>query len=60
MGHRTDQEQHQPSPEQQQTDPAQQPQPNPIFRQPATVEACQADYAAGADIRARLGWKDGQ
>ncbi|MEU9643617.1 hypothetical protein [Streptomyces sp. NPDC048188] len=31
--------------------PAQQPRPNPIFRQPATVEACQADYAAGAAIR---------
>lgn len=44
MGHRTDQEQQQPS-------PAQQPKPNSILRQPATVEACQADYAAGADIR---------
>jgi hypothetical protein len=44
---RTDQEQPQPS-------PAQQPRPNSILRQPATVEACQADYAAGADIRANL------
>lgn len=34
-----------------QNSPAQQPRPNSILRQPATVEACQADYAAGADIR---------
>lgn len=31
-----------------------QPSPNPIFEQPATVTACQADYAEAADIRARL------
>jgi hypothetical protein len=36
------------------------PQPSPILHQPATVEACQQDYAAAADIRARLGWKEGQ
>lgn len=34
-----------------QNSPAQQPKPNPLFHQPATVEACQADYAAGAHIR---------
>lgn len=34
------------------------PRENPIYRQPATVDACRADYEAGADIRARLGWKD--
>jgi len=43
---RTDQAQPQPTPAQ--------PRPNPIFRQPATVEACQADYAAGADIRQEM------
>lgn len=47
---RTDQEPQQPT-------PPQQPKPNPLFRQPATVEACQADYTAGSDIRRRLGWK---
>lgn len=30
------------------------PRPNPLFEQPATVAACQADYAEAADIRARL------
>ncbi|MGW0012543.1 hypothetical protein ACWDVX_22710 [Streptomyces tendae] len=44
MAHGTD-------PEPQQPSPAQQPRPNPIISQPATVETCQADYAAGADIR---------
>jgi hypothetical protein len=34
------------------------PQLNSVSSEPATVEACQADYAAGADIRARLGWID--
>lgn len=48
---RTEQEQPQPTPAQ--------PQPTPIYRQPATVEACQQDYADGADIRQRLGWKTG-
>ncbi|MFC8945931.1 hypothetical protein [Streptomyces rochei] len=51
---RTDQQPPQPSPE-----PEPKLQLPPLFRQPATVEACQADYAAGADIRARLGWTDG-
>ncbi|MEV7793400.1 hypothetical protein AB0O68_15615 [Streptomyces sp. NPDC087512] len=36
------------------------PQPNQVMAEPATVQACQADYAAGADIRERLGWKDGE
>lgn len=36
--------------EQQQPTPAQ-PQPNTIVFAPATVEACQADYAAAADVR---------
>ncbi|NEY33069.1 hypothetical protein GTU99_12860 [Streptomyces sp. PRKS01-65] len=35
-------------------------QPNQIAAEPATVEACQQDYAQAADIRRRLGWKDGQ
>lgn len=48
---RTEQEQPEPTPAQ--------PQPNPIYREPATVEACQQDYADGADIRQRLGWKSG-
>jgi len=33
-------------------------QPNQILATPDTVESCQAEYAAGGDIRARLGWKD--
>jgi hypothetical protein len=45
---RTDQPKQQPSPEQ--------PQPNSILRQPATVDACQQDYANAADVRQRLGW----
>ncbi|GHI91297.1 hypothetical protein [Streptomyces olivaceus] len=44
---RTDQEPEQPT-------PVQQPQPNSIIREPATVEACQADYAAGAEIRREM------
>lgn len=27
------------------------PQPNPILTEPATVQACQQDYDAGADVR---------
>lgn len=46
MAHRTDQPAPQPTPEP--------PRPNPIFRQPATVQACQQDYEAGADVRRRL------
>ncbi|MFC7983828.1 hypothetical protein [Streptomyces sp. NPDC057336] len=43
----------------QQHSPALTPQPNPILAEPATPAACQADYAQAADVRARLGWKDG-
>ncbi|UDM00058.1 hypothetical protein [Streptomyces longhuiensis] len=32
---------------------------NQITDEPATVEACQQDYADAADVRARLGWTDG-
>ncbi len=46
MAHRTDQPTPQPSPEP--------PRENPIYRQPATVAACRADYEAGADVRRRL------
>lgn len=35
------------------------PQPNQILATPDSVEQCQAEYAAGADVRGRLGWKDG-
>jgi hypothetical protein len=45
-------------PEQQPTPTQYEPQLNSVTSEPATVEACQADYAAGADIRARLGWID--
>jgi hypothetical protein len=37
-----------------------QPQPNRILAEPATVDQCKADYQAAADVRGRLGWKDGQ
>lgn len=30
------------------------PQPSPIFNGPATVDACQREYAAAEDIRERL------
>lgn len=30
------------------------PQPNRILAQPATVQACTADYAAAADVRQTL------
>ncbi|MEU9333156.1 hypothetical protein AB0D49_08320 [Streptomyces sp. NPDC048290] len=46
---RTDQPSPQPS-------PPPEPRTNEILREPATVDACQADYRNGADIRARLGW----
>ncbi|WP_318202944.1 hypothetical protein [Streptomyces sp. SCL15-4] len=42
-------------PEQQPTPP--QPQPSRIIAEPATVQACQQDYAQAADVRERLGWK---
>ncbi|MEU2111841.1 hypothetical protein [Streptomyces sp. NPDC019507] len=31
-----------------------QPQPNRILAEPATVQACRADYDDAADVRARL------
>ncbi|CAM5250276.1 hypothetical protein SGLAM104S_01612 [Streptomyces glaucescens] len=34
------------------------PRPNQILAQPATVQACQRDYANADDIRRRLGWHD--
>jgi hypothetical protein len=34
-----------------QPSPSLAPQPNQILAQPATVEACARDYAAGADVR---------
>lgn len=46
MAHRTDQPPAQHSPEP--------PREKPIFRQPATVQACQQDYEAGADVRRRM------
>ncbi|MFE2353451.1 hypothetical protein [Streptomyces parvulus] len=45
--------------EQQPEQPDLTPQPNRILAEPATPAACRQDYAAGADIRQRLGWKDG-
>ncbi|MGW2938997.1 hypothetical protein ACWDA7_46360 [Streptomyces sp. NPDC001156] len=30
------------------------PQQNKVLAEPATVEACQRDYAAGGDVRSRL------
>jgi hypothetical protein len=53
MPERTDQPQGQPSPA-----PDLTPQPSRIMAEPATVQSCQQEYAAGADVRARLGWKD--
>ncbi|WP_199837565.1 hypothetical protein [Streptomyces caniscabiei] len=43
MGHATDQPTPEPSPAP--------PRENPIYRQPATVAACRADYEAAADVR---------
>lgn len=43
----------------QQPTPTLAPQPNPILAEPATPATCARDYAQAADIRARLGWKDG-
>lgn len=34
------------------------PQPNQILATPDTVDSCRQEYADGADVRARLGWKD--
>ncbi|MGW0131912.1 hypothetical protein [Streptomyces sp. NPDC003299] len=44
----------------QQTEPDLTPQASVVLAEPATVQACQADYADAEDIRHRLGWKDGQ
>ncbi|GGW15781.1 hypothetical protein GCM10018980_51590 [Streptomyces capoamus] len=44
----------------QQPEPDRTPQPNPIIAEPATPTACQRDYADAADVRERLGWKDGR
>lgn len=30
------------------------PQPSPLFAEPATVTACQQEYAAASDVRKRL------
>ena len=38
----------------QQPEPDRTPQPNRILAEPATVEACRADYDAAADIRQTL------
>jgi len=46
MPDRSGQPQNQPTPTQ--------PQPNQIIAQPATVAACQQDYANGASVRATL------
>jgi hypothetical protein len=45
VGHRTDQPAAQPTPA------SLAPQPNQILAQPATVQACQQDYAQAADVR---------
>jgi hypothetical protein len=45
MANRTDQ-----PPEQ----PSLAPRPSQILAEPATVQACQADYAAAGDVRARM------
>jgi hypothetical protein len=45
---RTDQPPEQPSPA------SLTPQPDQILAEPATVQACQQDYAAGADVRQTL------
>ncbi len=34
------------------------PQPNPILAQPATVQACRADYEDAADVRAVMAQQD--
>jgi hypothetical protein len=34
------------------------PRPNQILAEPATPAACQRDYTAGADVRARMDQQD--
>ncbi|MFE7273022.1 hypothetical protein [Streptomyces sp. NPDC057623] len=50
---------HQP-PDQPSPEPDLTPQPSLIVAEPATVQACQQDYADASDVRLRLGWTDGQ
>jgi hypothetical protein len=38
----------------QQPEPDRTPRPNPILAEPATIDACRADYAAAPDVRSRL------
>ncbi|MFI8301542.1 hypothetical protein ACIGCZ_37170 [Streptomyces nigra] len=49
MANRTDQHPEQPSLT---------PQPNQILAQPATVQACRADYKAGTDVRQTMAQQD--
>jgi len=35
------------------------PKPSTLLVEPATPAACQQDYADTADVRQRLGWRDG-
>jgi hypothetical protein len=47
---------HQPTaqPTPRQPEPDRTPRPNQILAEPATVQACQQDYADSADVRERL------
>ena len=49
MANRTDQQPEQPSLT---------PQPNQILAEPATVDACLADYQAGTDVRQTMAQQD--
>ncbi|MFK0124906.1 hypothetical protein ACIQSP_16515 [Streptomyces nigra] len=42
----------------QQPEPDRTPQPNQILAQPATVDACRADYQAGTDVRQTMAQQD--
>jgi hypothetical protein len=42
----------------QQPSPALTPQPNRILAEPATVELCNADWDAGADVRQTMAQQD--
>jgi hypothetical protein len=50
---RIHQPQHQPSPERDLT-----PKPSRIMAEPATVQACRADYKAGTDVRQTMAQQD--
>ncbi|MET9729718.1 hypothetical protein ABZZ79_03325 [Streptomyces sp. NPDC006458] len=39
--------------------PSLKPQPSGLMATPDTPEQCHAEYENGADIRRRLGWRDG-